>query len=623
MRKSRIVVLLVYTMLTLCWSNYNGIPLYAQDSATTEKDSTAEKEEKDAKKDLKFIEKLLSFKNFFHHSDSTKLAKRYIRQHQRLTRGKKNYRYKIPRDSLINLLPYLRYNINEPTHEILGWYPSWEKDLHKTLNYSLLSTVAYFSYEVNPKTGEADSIGDWMTTPVIDSLHAHNKKILLTVTNFGNKENREFLKNPAAGDTLIKRVIQLLKDRDAHGVCIDFEGVVKSQKKNFNSFITLFSQELKKANKEYLVYLTVPAVDWNKYLDFEVLIPVVDQFAIMGYDYYGSTSKVAGPAAPLQSGDIWDPFNLTTSVDYYLANKIPPSQLILALPFYGNLWNTKTGQRGSKSDKYIGARSYDYIKYEFDKVPEIEERYDSISQSAWYSYVIKSDAKKPKRQFRQLWFDSDSTMAVKLNFIKERNLNGLGIWALGYNKKYKNYWKVIDETFCRPEKDSTLRPYILKYPDSIVVVVVDTTALEKVADSTKTDTTKTEDETDIGGDDESSFWESLGGFWDTITDVNGILKKISESKWVLLYALLFMVFFGGIGFVIAMFKPDTRKFFFNSRTYTFYYVLVVLGILVFCLRYIRVIKNDPTVVLIGGFVIGAIVIYYISRRVQKAKRDLP
>ena len=297
----------------------------------------------------------------------------------------------------------------------------------------------------------------------------------------------------------------------------------------------------------------------------------------MGYDYYGSTSKVAGPTAPLCSGDVWDPFNLTTSVDYYLANNIPPSQLILALPFYGNLWNTKTGQLGSKIDKYIGARSYDYIKYEIDKVPEIEERYDSISRSSWYSYIIKSDSKKPKRQFRQLWFDSDTTMADKLNFIKERNRNGLGIWALGYNKKYNNYWKVIDETFCRPENDSTLRPYVLKYPDSIVVVVVDTTAIEKVADTTQTATIKTDDETDAEGDDESSFWNYLGGFWDTITDVNGLLKKISESKWLLLYALLFVVFFGGIGFVIAMFKPNTRTFFFNSRAYTFYYVLVAVS----------------------------------------------
>ncbi len=615
MHKSKIIVLLLYVVLTLCWDGHLGTPLYAQDSTATEKE--------DPKKDLKFIEKLLSFKNFFHHSDSTKLAKRYIRWHQKLTRGKKNYRYKIPRDSLKNLLPYLRYNDNELTHEVLGWYPSWEKDLHKTLNYSLLSTVAYFSYEVNPKTGEADSIGDWSTTPVIDSLHKYDKKILLTVTNFGNKKNREFLKNPAAGDTLIKRAIQLLKERNAHGVCIDFEGVTKSQRKNFNSFIAFFSQELKKANQDYLVYLTVPAVDWNKYLDFEVLIPVVDQFAIMGYDYYGSTSKVAGPAAPLNSGKIWDPFNLTTSVDYYLANHVPPSQLILALPFYGNIWNTKTGQLGSRADSYVGARSYDYIKYEMDKVPEIKEQYDSISQSSWYSYVIKGDSKKGKRQFRQLWFDSDTTMATKLDFIKERNLNGLGIWALGYNKKYQNYWKVIEKSFSKPDIDSSsLRPYVLKYPDSIVVVVVDTTKAQIESEKKPEEEKKDEGEEEAEEEEVSPFWEGLSDFWDTLTDINGMLKKVSDNRSLLLFALGFVVFFGGVGFVIAMFKPDTRKFFFNSRAYTFYYVFIILGILIICLRYIHSIE-DPSMILLFGFIAGAVVIYVVSRYVQKAKRDLP
>ena len=106
-----------------------------------------------------------------------------------------------------------------------------------------------------------------------------------------------------------------------------------------------------------------------------------------GYDYYGSTSKVAGPVTPLNSGKTWDSFNLTTSVDYYLANDIPANQLILALPFYGHIWQTETGQKGSRVDHYVGARSIAYIKSVFDKEPSIKQQYDSVSQSAYYTYV--------------------------------------------------------------------------------------------------------------------------------------------------------------------------------------------------------------------------------------------
>ena len=162
------------------------------------------------------------------------------------------------------------------------WYPSWEPDLYRSLNYSQLSTVAYFSYELDPKTGDSITVYDWLTTPLVDSVKNNNKKILLTVSNLGKQNNSMFLKNFAAGDTLIKRIISMLDARKANGVCIDFQGIVNSQKRNYNIFITLLGQELKKQNKDYLVYLAVPAVDWNKYIDYDILIPVVDHFVITG-----------------------------------------------------------------------------------------------------------------------------------------------------------------------------------------------------------------------------------------------------------------------------------------------------------------------------------------------------
>ena len=106
-------------------------------------------------------------------------------------------------------------------------------------------------------------------------------------------------------------------------------------------FLLSLSSRLKKANKDYKIYITLPSVNWSESLEFEALGQAVDTFVIMGYDYYGKTSNVAGPVSPLESGKSWEPYNLTTSVDYYLQNKIPSQKLILALPTYGSLWETK------------------------------------------------------------------------------------------------------------------------------------------------------------------------------------------------------------------------------------------------------------------------------------------
>ncbi len=597
----------LYTLLTICWfGSLNAV--FCQEDST----KTVKKEESTFKKDLTAIEKLLSFKNFFHNDNPAALARKYVRRHKKILRRKYDYRNSINKNGP-SAGPYKRINSNKLNYEVLGWYPSWDKDLHKNLNYSLLKTIAYFSYELDPHTGNPKTIHDWETTPVIDSAKVHGNNVLLTVTNFGNSNNRKFLKNNSAVLTLIDQIKQLLKKQNAQGVCIDFEGVLKSQKNDFSSFITLLNQELKKVNKDYLIYLTVPAVDWEKYLDFEVLIPIVDQFAIMGYDYYGISSKAAGPVAPLNSGKIWDPYNLTTSVDFYLANKVPPSQLILALPFYGYIWNTKSGERGSKVEKNIGPRTFDYIKTEMTNA-NATARYDSISQSVWYSYIIDDNG---KNQFRQCWVDSEYSMSAKLDLIKNKGINGMGIWALGYDKGYPDFWRAIEVSFCRV----TPPPNRNESEGHTGDTKGNTDGSEREPDiNTDTSATTPPKDTPPGTPpEEQSFLSKISAM---LTDLEGLLEKISDYKSLLIFAMAFVVLFGGAGFIISMFKSNTRMFFFGNNAFTVYYTAIVLIFLLVILRWKNIIVERSTA-LIVGFIVGAIALYFISKTITKIHKDLP
>jgi spore germination protein YaaH len=605
--------LVLYAFLAGCLS-YPSYEIYSQEDST----KTVKKEESGLKKDLSTIEKLLSFKNFFHHSDSAKLARRYIRWHKKIAKGKYDYPYKIDyKKAGLKVERYKRNDTNKLNYEVMGWYPSWDADLHKTLNYSLLSTIAYFSYEVDPHTGKPISTNEWETTPVVDSAKANGTRILLTVTNFGNANNKKFLKNNKAVVTLIDQLKTLLQKRGADGVCINFEGVQKSLRNDFSSFITLLNQELKKANKDYVIYMTVPAVDWEKYLDFEVLIPVVDQFTIMGYDYYGVSSKVAGPVDPLNSGKTWDPFNLTTSVDFYLANEVPASQLILALPFYGYIWDTKSGQLGSKVDKFVGPRTYDYIKTTMEGA-NAPMRFDTISQSAWYSYVVTDD--KGARQFRQCWFDNEVSMAAKLNLIIDKKIKGMGIWALGYDKGYHDYWKVIESSFCNPEtapernNGGSHAGHIdgagSNSSDGADRSPGDTTTPPLVTKPTTPENTTVATQ---------GFWDKI---WKNVTNIDDLLQKISDNKSILLFILAFVVLFGGVGFIIAMFNPNTRMFFFGNTAFTVYYMAIVLLFLAVVLQWKKII-DEKVNVLVFGFIIGAVLLFFISKFINKIHRDVP
>lgn len=549
MRSVRIVFgLFVFTIL-IC--NPAGSKLYAQKQTVKKEDGL--------KKDFKKILNILSFKGKLKHSDSAKMTKKYIREQQKLVRQGGNYPYDLNKGKLNSTSNSLALKDDfELGKEVLGWYPFWEKDLYKTLDYELLSTIAYFAYEVNPKNGNPKSIHDWNTTPLIDSARIHGKKVLLTVSNFGRANNRRLLKNRKSITNLINNLIQLITRRGAGGICVDFEGVHKSERNLFAAFIAQLKQQLKAANKSYELYMTVPSVDWEEYLDFETLNPYVDSFVIMGYDYYGQASSVAGPVAPLQSGKIWQQYNLEVSVDFYLSQGISSSKLLLALPYYGSIWETYSGKKTSKARKFIGSRTFDYIR---EKVTS-PLQYDSVSKSMWSAYAV-SGGKAP---FRQVWFDNKETFSIKLSYLKQKKLKGLGIWALGYNKVNKELWQAIASNLEKQQipQDTNNRNSEgnnANLPDSSEdnsSEVNSNLSADKDPDSkNKPDDTKKEEP--------ASKSVSENAFMKKLAAAEDMLVEMFELRTLLSVAFLMVVAFGGVGFLIAMFHQDTRSFFLQTQ----------------------------------------------------------
>lgn len=542
----------------------------------------------DTSKVVKKVKKKFGFfKKLFHHSDSSKLTRKFIHQHHKLLKDNKTTTFVTDTKNVV-----LKESIFKTEkdfklgYEVFGWYPYWEKDYYKYLNFSLLSTIAYFSYEVDATTGNAVTTHDWSTTPLIDSIQSYpGKKVLLTVSNFGDKNNKIFLRNPKAVNQLVKNLIKLLAVRKGNGVCIDFEGVRKKEKDVYTNFLVTLSNELKKANKDYKIYITLPSVNWSDALDFKSIHQSVDKFVIMGYDYYGKTSSVAGPVAPLNSGKEWEPYNITTSVDYYLENGIPNTKLLLALPTYGSLWETKSQSLQSKAKKFLGNRTYSYIKSEIEKNEQVY--IEPYSKSAYSAYIIKGD----KNQYRQCWFENDSSFIYKTKLIKDKKLAGLGLWALGYDKGYTDIWKVISTEMGESVKDTTIvAKDSLANKNAIAVGIIKALNLD-----------------DPNG---------------KINTVEKKLISITDYKNVLLYTMSFTFFFACAGFLVAMFFPNTRANFFNDTSLKGYYVALmhVLAIVIF--RMLGWIDNNA-VILIIGFFLGVFAFYMANRIVEKKKKDLP
>ena len=322
------------------------------------------------------------------------------------------------------------------SHIVFGWHPYWLAAAHETHDYSLLSDISYFSYEVDPATGGYTTIHQWRTTPLVDLAQAAGTRVNLCVTLFSN--HATLFGNPDAVTTLIDSLISLVKYRDADGVNIDFEEVPASQRDNLRDFMVRLSDRFHEEIPGSQVSAAIPAVDWRGAWDVAGMSGSVDLFIIMGYGYHWPGSSHAGPVAPRHSGDRWSPIDLTRSIDTYLGLGVPKEKLVLGLPWYGLSWPTSSDDAPAPTTGRGTSRTYSAVRstYGIDS-----SRWDSASQTPWIA-VSTSDS-----TWQQIWFDDERSTRSKYELAVMKGIAGVGIWALGYDGGYRDLWDALYETF--------------------------------------------------------------------------------------------------------------------------------------------------------------------------------
>lgn len=319
---------------------------------------------------------------------------------------------------------------------VFGWHPYWQGTSYNNYDYSLLSDISYFSYEVDPATGRYLDLRGWKTTELVTRAKEAGVRVHLCATLFTGVG--AFLANASSRATLIDSLLALVKLRDGDGVNIDFEGVPASARADLASFMADLASRFHAEIPGSEISIALPAVDWNNAFDVAAMAPHVDLFLIMGYDFHWRSAPTAGPVAPKNSGTLWGSIDITRSIDNYLAKGIPPSKLALAVPYYGYDWPTADSTIGSATTGSGAAVLYASAK----RNAEIYgRRWESQSSTPYYIY------RAPDSTWHQAWYDDEESLRLKYDLVKMKNLAGIGIWALGYDDGRRELWDLIESSF--------------------------------------------------------------------------------------------------------------------------------------------------------------------------------
>lgn len=321
-------------------------------------------------------------------------------------------------------------------HLVFGWNPYWVGTAYESYDFSLLTDISYFSYDVDPATGSYSNIYSWKSTNLVPMAKAAGVRVNLCVTLFSG--HATFFGNPTAVQTLIDSLVALVELRDADGVNIDFEAVPVSQKENLTAFMRRLGERFHADIPGSQISIALPAVDWSKTFDVAAMEPYVDLFIIMGYGYHWGSSPDTGPIAPKNNGTLWQAIDLTRSIDYYRDAGVPNEKLLLGLPWYGYEWPTESDQPKAATTGSGRARTFAVLR---PRLADQFVQWDDHSSTPWFAEALEDGT------FLQTWYDDSTSMAMKYELAVMKDLAGVGIWALGYDGGFPEMWGALHDAF--------------------------------------------------------------------------------------------------------------------------------------------------------------------------------
>lgn len=335
---------------------------------------------------------------------------------------------------------------------VYGWHPYWVGSAYNNYDWDLLSHFSFFSYEVDPSTGNAITTHGWSTSAAVDAaLASGNTKVTLCVTLFGSSGLTTFLTNSTAKQTLITNLINLVQSRGAHGVNIDFEGLPSSQTANFANFMVDLSNQMHAAIPGSEVSTVLYAVDWSNVFDFSIMDPVVDHYIIMGYAYYYQGSANTGPCDPLYHFGSTYNYTLSKTITDYLDKGASRDKLVMGLPYYGYEWPTTSLTIPSSTTGTGTARTFAYVKNN-------TSGYYSAGNHTWDADSYTDIYAFNNGQNKQCFITLEDGFRKRLEHINNSGIAGIGIWALGYDDGYNQLWTAISDylTDCKADSCSSI-----------------------------------------------------------------------------------------------------------------------------------------------------------------------
>lgn len=365
------------------------------------------------------------------------------------------------------------------TPEVFGFAPYWTINNLNHTDFSTLTTLAYFDLPIQAN-GEIDrnhqgykTLKSSKATTLFQNAQKEGNDVVLTITQMDNRTIDAFLDNGDAQQRAIHETLSEVKSMGLNGVNIDFEYIGnpgEDKRKKFTAFAKNLSDKAHEENPNANVTVSVYASSAKdpKIYDIGKLSNSTDGIFMMAYDFATKSAQQAMPTSPLyghKEGKYW--YDIATAVEDFL-KVMPAEKLIVGLPWYGYDYPVYEPQASAqvhqgfvrKVKRYRSNRWSWYWQTIRTKPPSfvqtakkvqddivsnsnninVQSGWDDVGKVGWIAY-------KSSGVWRMVFIEDNRSLAYKYDFIKDKGLGGVGIWALGYEDSRESFWSLLKEKF--------------------------------------------------------------------------------------------------------------------------------------------------------------------------------
>ncbi len=315
-------------------------------------------------------------------------------------------------------------------NEVFAFLPYWELPSYGALDYSQLTTVDYFAVGVAPdgsliRQGTGwDGLTSQDLANAVTAAHSALVRVVLTVSDFDQASLDSLLSHPVTtGARLGRQLVALFPQYGLDGVNLDLEGTGAADRTGLDRFVATVSTTLRRADPHWQVTMDTyasSASDTAGFFDVAGLASSVDAFFVMAYEM-GSHSTPS-PTSPLYGSE---GTTVATSVASYL-QVVPPSKVILGMPFYGYMWPAAGPALGDPATGPAVAVTYASVAQGGYPV-----YWDPNTDTPWTSFQVGS-------QWYQAFYDDPASVTMKVQLADANHLAGVGVWAWGMQGGYSS-----------------------------------------------------------------------------------------------------------------------------------------------------------------------------------------